>query len=113
MTFATTATVQVRAAANADAFDAPAVKVARIAVGEFRALVRSLDWKRHWLTGGTRDEFLLQNVPASLLPAIAEIEAALPRLGARFADDRGSALASIEYARNTLDRWQQGQARKA
>lgn len=91
-----------RRAANDAVFGSSKVK---LKIGDFRRLVDSLDFSRGWLTGGTTDEFKRQDIPGGLQPKISQIEAALPLIGARYAQDIESAKSAIDRAKVVIERW--------
>lgn len=87
--------------------------MAKMAIGEFRALVRGLNYTRSMVTGGTAEEFKRQKVPAMLADDIQAVRDAVPFIQCRrkstgdfmFASDLNFAEYAIQQAEKTINRW--------
>lgn len=90
-----------------------AAKAPRLKIAEFRGLVRSVQYRMDWLTGGTSDEFKRQDIPASMAEVVAELRAAMPLVPARFAEDLAAAESMIASAARLVARWNRAQGRPA
>ena len=79
-------------------------------IGEFRAAVDSLNWKRRDLSGATRQEFVAMDVRTRLERHVVIVTGLLPRVHARFADDLAHATSAIDSAQATIVRWERYRA---
>lgn len=79
--------------------------VKKIKIGDFRAAVDSLAWSTNDLRGSTPAEFVQQDVGTRLGDRIAEVEALIPSVPERFADDLNHAQEVIRAARRSIARW--------
>lgn len=82
-------------------------------IADFRRTVDSLNWSRHDISGGTKEEFNLCNVPARLNRHIEAVNAAIPQVAPRFKDDLASAANAIGYAEKMIARWTEAQPQQA
>lgn len=90
-----------------------AAKAPRLKIAEFRGLVRSVQYRMDWLTGGTLEEFKRQDVAGSMAQVVGELRDAMPLVPARFADDLAEAERMIASAARLVARWNRAQGRPA
>ncbi len=83
--------------------------MADIKIADFRKLVDRLNSSRHWLTGGTPEEFRKQPVKIQLQHGINKVEAMLPLVPERFKVDLLHAQTSIKHANSVILRWELAQ----
>lgn len=76
-------------------------------IGAVREVIRCAMWTRNDLTGGTRAEFIRQNVGASLAAKIDELRALV--IAPRFAADIADRDAEIERCAAVIARWEAAQ----
>lgn len=88
-------------------------KAPRIKIAAFRDLVRSVQYRMDWLTGGTSEEFKRQDVAGSMAQVVGELRDAMPQVPARFADDLAEAERMIASASRLVARWNRAQGRPA
>jgi len=72
-----------------------------------RIVIRRAMWTRNDLTGGTRDEFIAQDVGPRLAEKIAELRALV--IAPRFADDIAERDREIERCATVIARWEAAQ----
>lgn len=76
-------------------------------IAAIRSAIRCAAWSRSDLTGGTRDEFVRQDVGGRLAAAIAELRALV--IAPRFAKDAQDRDAEIARCEAVIARWQAAQ----
>ena len=86
--------------------DSPKSSGFKLRIATFRDAVDTLNWNRNDLSGATTEEYKRMDVPGRLGKSIAAVQALIPQLHPRFAEDLRHALVSIERAQGTVDRWQ-------
>lgn len=85
----------------------------RLKIADFRGLVRSVQYRMDWLTGGTSEEFKRQDVAGSMAQVVGELRDAMCQVPARFADDLAEAERMIASAARLVARWNRAQGRPA
>lgn len=75
-------------------------------IAEFRGVVSSLAWNRTDLNGATRTELVKMDVKTRLQRHISEVEALLPQVAPRFAEDIQDAKNEIARARQAIADWE-------
>lgn len=88
-------------------------KAPRLKIADFRGLVRSVQYRMDWLTGGTSEEFKRQDVAGSMAKVVVELRDAMPQVPVRFADDLAEAERMIASAARLVARWNRVQGRPA
>lgn len=88
-------------------------KAPRLKIADFRGLVRSVQYRMDWLTGGTSEEFKRQNVAGSMAKVVGELRDAMSQVPVRFADDLAEAERMIASAARLVARWNRAQGRPA
>lgn len=88
-------------------------KAPRLKIADFRGLVRSVQYRMDWLTGGTSEEFQRQDVAGSMAKVVGELRDAMPQVPARFVDDLAEAERMIAAAARLVARWNRAQGRPA
>jgi hypothetical protein len=83
----------------------------RLRIGEIRDIIRSCDFRREWLSGGTSDEFVRQNVGPALQEKIDELRALV--IPPRFAEDIRQRDRAIASAERCIARWNDARAEAA
>jgi hypothetical protein len=84
-------------------------KKQRISILQIRRAIDSCNWVRNDLTGGTRKEFIKQNIPGGLQPHIERLRAMRADIPASKVEDLSSLDWAIESAGRTIQRWHESQ----
>lgn len=83
-------------------------KTPRLRIGQIRDAIGAACHSRHWLTGGTREEFKRQNVGPELQAKVAMLRAL--DIPPRFAADIERRDSEIKYCEQVIERWNQARA---
>lgn len=84
---------------------------AKQSIGSIRDVIRSAEFRRNWLTGGTSEEFRKQQVGPALAEKVAELRALV--IAPRFAADIEHRDNEVERCERTIARWNEAQTAPA